>query len=81
MQIGIVGLPASGKTTFLQTMTRTHLEESAARHKQANVAMVKVPDVRVSGAARVSPRGVPFLQQVRREVKVENLSTAFPACH
>ncbi len=47
MQIGIVGLPASGKTTFLQTMTRTHLEESAARHKQANVAMVKVPDARV----------------------------------
>jgi hypothetical protein len=51
MQIGIVGLPASGKTTFLQTMTRTHLDESAARRKQANVAMVKVPDARVDRLA------------------------------
>jgi ribosome-binding ATPase len=51
MQIGIVGLPASGKTTFLQTMTRTHLDEAAARQKQANVAMVKVPDARVDRLA------------------------------
>lgn len=53
MQIGIVGLPASGKTTLLQTMTRTHLDEAAARRKQANIAMVKVPDRRVEKLAQV----------------------------
>ncbi len=34
-------------------MTRTHLEASAARHKQANVAMVKVPDARVEKLAEI----------------------------
>lgn len=51
MQIGIVGLPSSGKTTLLQTMTRTHLDESAARRKQTNIATVKVPDHRVEKLA------------------------------
>lgn len=47
MQIGIVGLPFSGKTTLFQTMTRTHLDEAGTHRQQANVAMVKVPDARV----------------------------------
>lgn len=53
MQIGIVGLPASGKTTLLQTMTRAHLDKAAARRKQANIAVVKVPDGRVRKLAEI----------------------------
>ncbi len=51
MQIGIVGLPFSGKSTLFQTMTRTHLDEAALMRKQTNIAVVKVPDVRVDKLA------------------------------
>ena len=47
MQIGIVGLPFSGKSTLFQTLTHTHLDEAASRRQQTNLAMVKVPDARV----------------------------------
>lgn len=47
MQIGIVGLPSSGKTTLFQTLTHTFLDSAAMHKQQANVAMVKVPDARV----------------------------------
>ncbi len=50
MQIGIVGLPFSGKSTLFQTMTGTHLDE-ASLHHQSNSAMVKVPDARVEKLA------------------------------
>ena len=53
MQVGIVGLPSSGKTTLFQTMTRTHLDEAALPRKQANLAVVKVPDPRVDALAEV----------------------------
>ena len=53
MRIGIVGLPSSGKTTLFQTMTHTHLDEAARQRKQANVAVVKVPDSRVDQLAEV----------------------------
>ncbi len=48
MQIGIVGLPSCGKTTLFQTMTRTHLDAAALHHKEANSAVVKVPDERLA---------------------------------
>lgn len=48
MQIGIVGLPLSGKTTLFQTMTHTHLNEAALHHKETNNAVVKVPDARLT---------------------------------
>ncbi len=51
MQIGLVGLPFSGKTTLFQTMTRTHLDEATIARQQTNVAMVKVPDARVDRLA------------------------------
>jgi GTP-binding protein YchF len=51
MQIGLVGLPFSGKTTLFQTMTRTHLDEATLARQQTNVAMVKVPDARVDKLA------------------------------
>ena len=53
MQIGIVGLPFSGKSTLLQTMTRTHLDEAATGRQQANLATVKVPDSRVDKLAEM----------------------------
>jgi ribosome-binding ATPase len=47
MQIGIVGLPFSGKSTLFQTLTNTHLDEAASHRQQTNIAMVKVPDARI----------------------------------
>ena len=48
MQIGIVGLPFSGKSTLFQTMTQTHLDEATLHHRQSNTSVVKVPDPRLS---------------------------------
>lgn len=47
MQIGIVGLPFSGKSTLFQTITRTHLEHGAAARSVAQQAILKVPDPRL----------------------------------
>jgi ribosome-binding ATPase len=51
MQIGIVGLPFSGKSTLFQTMTRSYLDEATLARKQTNIAVVKVPDARVDSLA------------------------------
>jgi len=47
MQIGIVGLPYSGKTTFFQTLTETQLDPHALQKRDANIAIVKVQDKRL----------------------------------
>ncbi len=47
MQIGIVGLPFSGKTTLFQTLTQIHLDQSALQKRDTNQAIVKVPDSRL----------------------------------
>ncbi|MCX6155524.1 MAG: redox-regulated ATPase YchF [Candidatus Kapabacteria bacterium] len=47
MQIGIVGLPYSGKTTLFQTLTQIHLDMHALQKRDANQAIVKVPDTRL----------------------------------
>ena len=47
MQIGIVGLQYSGKTTFFQTLTETHLDANALQKKETNQAVVKVIDKRL----------------------------------
>jgi GTP-binding protein YchF len=47
MQLGIVGMPYSGKTTLFQTLTDTHIDPAAAQKRDANLAMVKVPDERL----------------------------------
>ncbi len=47
MQIGIVGLPFSGKTTLFQTLTETHLDPEALAKRDSNQAIVKVPDERL----------------------------------
>lgn len=47
MQIGIIGLPYSGKTTFFQTLTETQLDPNALQKRDANLAIVKVTDKRL----------------------------------
>jgi hypothetical protein len=47
MQIGIVGLPFSGKSTLYQTITKTHLDPLALTKVEAHHAVVKVPDARL----------------------------------
>lgn len=47
MQIGVAGLPYSGKTTLFQTLTDIHLDAAAVQKRETNLAMVKVPDTRL----------------------------------
>ncbi len=47
MQIGIVGLPFSGKTTLFQTITKTHLDTSQLARPETHLAVIKVPDARL----------------------------------
>jgi len=47
MQIGIVGLPFSGKSTLFQTITKTHLDPAALTKTEAHHAIVKIPDSRL----------------------------------
>lgn len=47
MQIGIVGLPFSGKSTLFQTITKTHLDASALAKAETHQAIIKVPDERL----------------------------------
>ncbi len=48
MQIGIVGLPFSGKSTLYQTITKTHLDPSALAKTETHHSIVKVPDQRLN---------------------------------
>jgi GTP-binding protein YchF len=47
MQIGIVGLPQSGKSTLFQTITKTHLDPSSMAKVETHQAMIKIPDTRL----------------------------------
>lgn len=47
MQIGIVGLPYSGKTTLFQTITKTLLDTSHLSRPDTHMAVIKVPDSRL----------------------------------
>lgn len=47
MQIGIVGLPFSGKSTLFQAITRTHIDPASLSRGEAHQGVVKVPDVRL----------------------------------
>ena len=48
MQIAIVGLAGSGKTTVFNTLTRGHAETGGFGGLQLNVGVVKVPDERLT---------------------------------
>lgn len=47
MQIGIVGLPYSGKTTLFQTITKTNPDQNELAKSETHLAIVKVPDARL----------------------------------
>ena len=53
MQIAIVGLAASGKTTVFNTLTRGHAETGGYGALTLNVGVVKVPDERLDRLAAI----------------------------
>ncbi|NJD29860.1 MAG: redox-regulated ATPase YchF [Chloroflexi bacterium] len=53
MQIAIVGLAASGKTTVFNTLTRGHAETGGYGALTLNVGVVKVPDDRLDRLAEI----------------------------
>ena len=53
MQIAIIGLAGSGKTTVFNTLTRGHAETGGYGGLQLNVGVVKVPDERLDRLAEV----------------------------
>ena len=57
MQIGIVGLPFSGKSTLFQTITKTHIDPTLLARPDAHHAVIKVPDSRLDRlSALFSPK-------------------------
>jgi GTP-binding protein YchF len=48
MQIGIVGLPFSGKSTLFQAATKTRIDPALLARAEARHAVVKVPDPRLN---------------------------------
>src|SRR5207302_16057 len=60
MQTGIVGLPQVGKTTLFRILTRSHLEEKAARGA-THIGVARVPEPRIDQlAALYKPRKVTY---------------------
>jgi GTP-binding protein YchF len=53
MQIAILGLPASGKTTVFNTLTRGHADTGGYGGMTLHVGVVKVPDARLDRLAEV----------------------------
>src|SRR5687767_11809261 len=55
MKIGIIGLPNSGKTTVFNALTRGTVETAAysSGSMEPNLAMVKVPDERLTVLAQM----------------------------
>jgi GTP-binding protein YchF len=53
MQIAILGLPASGKTTVFNTLTRGHADTGGYGGMTLHVGVVKVPDERLDRLAEV----------------------------
>src|SRR3954454_11002620 len=49
LEVGIVGLPGSGKTTLFTTLTRT----GAGEYGKTNVGMAQIADERLDALARV----------------------------
>jgi GTP-binding protein YchF len=53
MQIAIVGLAGSGKTTVFNTLTRGHAQTGGYGGMELHVGTVKVPDVRLDNLAEI----------------------------
>lgn len=53
MQIGIVGIPYSGKSTLFQAVTKTHLDAASLTKAEAHHGIVKVPDERLDKCSAI----------------------------
>lgn len=53
MQIGIVGLPFSGKSTLYQTITKTHLDPNELVKAESHQSVIKVPDERLDNLTEI----------------------------
>lgn len=62
MQLGIVGLPYSGKSTLFQAVTKTHLDPTAITGKSdPHLGVIKVPDARLDRCAVIfSPKSTVY---------------------
>jgi GTP-binding protein YchF len=61
MQIGIVGLPFSGKSTLFQAITRTHIDPSLLARPDAHLAAIRIPDQRLDRlSAMFTPRNTVY---------------------
>src|SRR6266850_6742154 len=61
MQLGIVGLPFSGKSTLFQAITKTHLDAAAMAKADVHLGIVKVPDERLDRcSALFSPKSTVY---------------------
>ena len=59
MKVGIIGLARSGKTTVFNALTGSHAAIGAFGAREANVAVVKVPDERLTKLAELySPKKI-----------------------
>lgn len=57
MQLGIVGLPYSGKSTLFQAVTKTHLDRASGGKSDPHLGIARVPDERLDRcAALFSPK-------------------------
>ena len=54
MQIAIVGLAGSGKTTVFNTLTRGHAQTGGYGAMEVHVGTVKVPDDRLVTLAEIT---------------------------
>ncbi len=53
MKVGIIGFARSGKTTVFNSLTGQHADVGAFGAREANVAVIKVPDERVDKLAEI----------------------------
>jgi ribosome-binding ATPase len=59
MQLGIVGLPFSGKSTLFQAVTKTHIDHAVVGKGETHLGIAKVPDQRLERCAEIfSPKRV-----------------------
>jgi GTP-binding protein YchF len=75
MQIGIVGLPLSGKTTVFNALSKGHeaVDSFAGGKRESHIGVVKVPDMRLAKLAemfkpkKVTPTSVQYVDVVGLE--------------
>ena len=61
MQLGIVGLPYSGKSTLFQAVTKTHVDPAASGKGDPHLGVIKVPDARLDRCSAIfSPKSTVY---------------------